>query len=167
MKFEGLHTVKGEGMGGGLALFWKHSDQVSILSSSPNFIDALVSIPGVPRYRLTGFYGYLNAARRRASWDLLSNLSKHSEIPWCVLDDFNDILHWSEKEDLVVNRDGALMALRRLSKVVICLIWGWRAILSLGSDTKALNIGLRRGLTVYWQRLLGNSSSPVFEFAIS
>ncbi|KAK9149414.1 hypothetical protein Scep_008171 [Stephania cephalantha] len=58
LRFEGIHTVSRDGKGGGLALPWKRAKQVEILSSTPNFINAAVSIQGVQKFRLTGFSGY-------------------------------------------------------------------------------------------------------------
>ncbi|KEH43724.1 endonuclease/exonuclease/phosphatase family protein [Medicago truncatula] len=48
-------------------------------------------------WSLTGFYGYPNGSRRRASWDLLCHLSSQSMLPWCIFGDFNDIMDASEK----------------------------------------------------------------------
>ncbi|KAK9094835.1 hypothetical protein Scep_026304 [Stephania cephalantha] len=64
MNFDGLFTVKGEGNGGGIAMFWKRTDVIEILSSSPNFVNAMVMSEGVPAYMLTGFYGYPNITRK-------------------------------------------------------------------------------------------------------
>jgi hypothetical protein len=46
---------------------------------------------------LTGYYGYPNGGRRRASWDFLRTLSHQSSLPWCIFGDFNDIMDASEK----------------------------------------------------------------------
>ena len=43
-------------------------------------------------WRLTGCYGFLERSHRRDSWDLLYCFSTSSQLPWCVVGDFNDIL---------------------------------------------------------------------------
>jgi hypothetical protein len=48
-------------------------------------------------WRLTGYYGYPNGGRRRASWDFLRTLSNQSALPWCIFGDFNDIMDANEK----------------------------------------------------------------------
>jgi hypothetical protein len=48
-------------------------------------------------WRLTGYYGYPNGGRRRASWDFLRTLSQQYPLLWCILGDFNDIMDASEK----------------------------------------------------------------------
>lgn len=51
----------------------------------------------VGRWRLTGYYGYANRAHRRHSWDLLRQLAGLSQLPWCILGDFNDLLSPDDK----------------------------------------------------------------------
>ena len=50
---------------------------------------------------MTGFYGCPERCRRRESWDILINLSTKSDLPWCIVGDFNDILTNSEKKGRV------------------------------------------------------------------
>ncbi|PNX66302.1 endonuclease/exonuclease/phosphatase family protein, partial [Trifolium pratense] len=52
-------------------------------------------------WRLTGFYGYPGGSRRRDSWNFLRHLSHVSNIPWCIIGDFNDILSSDEKKGRV------------------------------------------------------------------
>ncbi|XP_050238444.1 uncharacterized protein LOC126687935 [Mercurialis annua] len=96
--FEGSCIVSGSGHGGGLALFWKHKNWVTILDSNRNFIDASIEIPLLPPWRFTGFYGFPERNRRQASWDLLRSLHRPMTIPWCCGGDFNDILRSNEKK---------------------------------------------------------------------
>ncbi|KAK6149044.1 hypothetical protein DH2020_016569 [Rehmannia glutinosa] len=55
--------------------------------------------------RLTGFYGFLERSRRR-------NLSAHSNLPWCCLGDFNDLLSLSEKRGGSVHPDRLIVRFR-------------------------------------------------------
>ncbi|CAJ2643989.1 unnamed protein product [Trifolium pratense] len=50
------------------------------------------------KWRLTGFYGYPEGSRRRDSWNFLRQLSQISNLPWCIIGDFNDILSSDEKK---------------------------------------------------------------------
>ncbi|XP_019186418.1 PREDICTED: uncharacterized protein LOC109181118 [Ipomoea nil] len=95
--FEGAFSMDCVGQGGGLALFWRDSTTVSLLSYSMNHIDAEIDIPGRPRWRLTGFYGNWDRSQRQITWDLLRHLKNKSPLPWLVVGDFNDIAGLSEK----------------------------------------------------------------------
>ncbi|PNX96248.1 endonuclease/exonuclease/phosphatase family protein, partial [Trifolium pratense] len=64
-----------------------------------------LSRPGKPErntqrgmWRLTGFYGYPEGARRRDSWNFIRRLAQDSHLPWCIIGDFNDILSVNEKK---------------------------------------------------------------------
>ncbi|PNX88188.1 hypothetical protein L195_g044290, partial [Trifolium pratense] len=48
-------------------------------------------------WRLTGFYGFPEGGRRRDSWNFLRHLASTSQLPWCIIGDFNDILSSDEK----------------------------------------------------------------------
>ncbi|XP_074374810.1 uncharacterized protein LOC141715234 [Apium graveolens] len=52
--------------------------------------------------RLTGFYGEPNRNQRKRTWELLRNLSRDSNLPWCVIGDINNIASQTDK------RGGAL-----------------------------------------------------------
>ncbi|KAJ8761656.1 hypothetical protein K2173_004432 [Erythroxylum novogranatense] len=49
------------------------------------------------QWRLTGFYGFPERTRRRASWNLLRALAARSQLPWLCCGDFNDITALYEK----------------------------------------------------------------------
>lgn len=89
--------VDREGMSGGLAMLWKESLDVQVMSYARNFINLEVNEEGIGRWRLTGFYGFPDNSRRRDSWDLLRSLAGLSDLPWCIIGDFNDILDMDEK----------------------------------------------------------------------
>ncbi|XP_019179933.1 PREDICTED: uncharacterized protein LOC109175136 [Ipomoea nil] len=98
--FERAFCVDRVGLGGGLALFWRDSDTVTLLSYSVNHIDVIIDIPGRPRWRLTGFYGHPDRTHRQITWDLLRRLKDQSDLPWLVAGDFNDIAGLSEKRGI-------------------------------------------------------------------
>ena len=61
---------------GGLALLWKNSLQVDILSYSLGHIDAILSEEqGMKKWRFTGFYGHSETRKRSESWTFLEDLS--------------------------------------------------------------------------------------------
>ncbi|XP_074324303.1 uncharacterized protein LOC141661216 [Apium graveolens] len=74
--FQGLLTVEAQGRGGGLAMLWKESQP----------------------WRLTGFYGEPNRSQRKRTWDLLRNLSRDSNLPWCIIGDMNNIRSQTNKK---------------------------------------------------------------------
>lgn len=49
-------------------------------------------------WRLTCFYGFLEREWRQQSWDFLQFLATKSQLPWCVVGDFNDLLYSSDKK---------------------------------------------------------------------
>ena len=48
-------------------------------------------------WRLTGFYGELETARRSEAWNTLRNLKSHFDSPWLCCGDFNEIIKQDEK----------------------------------------------------------------------
>lgn len=86
-------------MGGGLALLWRSSVDITLRSYSKNHIDVMVeSVDAKPSWRLTGFYGEPCTSKRQSTWQLLRLLGKQVARPWCCIWDFNEILGSHEKE---------------------------------------------------------------------
>ncbi|KAL8132330.1 hypothetical protein AgCh_007992 [Apium graveolens] len=83
--FDGLFVVESQGRSGGLAMLWKEQDQAKVISYSQNHIDVEVRVEGLGLWRLTGFYGEPNRNQRSRTWNLLRNLSRDSNLPWCVI----------------------------------------------------------------------------------
>ncbi|KAL8097756.1 hypothetical protein AgCh_030760 [Apium graveolens] len=48
-------------------------------------------------WRLTCFYGEPNRNLRRRTWDLLRNLARDSNLPWCIIGDMNNIISQLDK----------------------------------------------------------------------
>ncbi|XP_074352512.1 uncharacterized protein LOC141691645 [Apium graveolens] len=76
---------------------WRNEGVVEIKGSCANYIDFEVECEQIGRWRYTGFYGCLERTRRQESWDILRELASKSQLPWCVLRDFNDMFFNSEK----------------------------------------------------------------------
>ncbi|XP_027086694.1 uncharacterized protein [Coffea arabica] len=87
--------VDAKGLFGGLALLWRKDIDISLNRFSSSFIDVTVRTDGSP-WRLTGFYGHPEAAKRKLSWDLLRTLSGQSTLPWVCMGDFNEVLNQCE-----------------------------------------------------------------------
>ncbi|XP_050217337.1 uncharacterized protein LOC126668167 [Mercurialis annua] len=97
MGFEESFVVDSERKKGGLEFLWRANYDVSVLGSSKNFVDLRVKEVEGRCWRLTGFYGCPEHSRRRDSWAMLTDLSLVCDIPWCAIDNFNDILDFDEK----------------------------------------------------------------------
>ncbi|CAO2816198.1 unnamed protein product [Amaranthus hypochondriacus] len=92
MGFEKSFVVEPNGRSGGLVMLWKEEVNASVNSYCQNHIDLVISIEGKTAWRLTGFYGLLERAKRRESWELLKAICNSCSLPWVVLGDFNEIL---------------------------------------------------------------------------
>lgn len=96
--YAGSFTIDSQGHGGGLALLWKNEGRVEIKGSSNHYIDFEVTCDQVGRWRYTGFYGCPERQRRRESWQIIRNLAAISDLPWCMIGDYNDMMHVHEKQ---------------------------------------------------------------------
>lgn len=65
---------------------------------SQNHIDVEVKVVDMNNWRLTGIYGEPNRAQRRNTWDLLRNLARDSNLPWCVIRDLNNVVSQDDKK---------------------------------------------------------------------
>ncbi|GKV15133.1 hypothetical protein SLEP1_g25935 [Rubroshorea leprosula] len=96
--FEHCFAVDCVGRGGGLALLWTEEFTLQPSSASQSHIDVELVDPRGRPWRLTGFYGRPEVARREESWTLLKSIKAASTLPWLCLGDFNEILRQSKKE---------------------------------------------------------------------
>ena len=95
--FDHRWVVSKEGRGGGLVLFWKTNINLTIVGSNEHYIDAFINKNSENEWRLTGFYGEPETARRFEAWNKLRNLNTHPETPWLCVGDFNEITRLDEK----------------------------------------------------------------------
>lgn len=94
--YEGMIVVDSQGRSGGLAMLWKDVQEANLLSYSQNHVDMMVKVNGMSPWRITGLYGEPNRNHRRKTWELLRNLARDSNLPWCVLGDMNNITSQSD-----------------------------------------------------------------------
>ncbi|KAG6635752.1 hypothetical protein CIPAW_11G064200 [Carya illinoinensis] len=95
---EGCFVIDSVGKKGGLALYWRNSEEVEIKSYSTWHINAEVNEEGQGiKWLFTGFYGHPETGKMMFSWDLLRRLKPREQEPWCVVGDFNEILIQTEK----------------------------------------------------------------------
>lgn len=78
-------------------MFWKVSGDAEIMSYSTNHIDVKILASGMGSWRLTGLYGEPNRSLCRNTWDLMRNLKDNSDLPWCLIGDFNNVITQVDK----------------------------------------------------------------------
>lgn len=114
------------GLGGGLALLWMSSVDVTLRSFSKNHIDVMIEAVGsTPAWRLTGFYGEPVTSKRYLTWRLLSQLGRQIDCPWCCIGDFNEILGYHEKEGGAVRPSSQIKAFHDTLAVCSLFDMGW------------------------------------------
>ena len=97
IEFDNLFFVERNNRGGGLALFWKNSIDLSVDSFSPNHVDSIINKGTEEVWRFTGFYGEPMTHKRMELWNKLRHLHHKFSFPWLCSGDFNEIIRSSEK----------------------------------------------------------------------
>ena len=98
LNFQSVLVAPCDGQSGGLGLFWKAKCDLHIQTFSPNHIDAYILSVDKPPWRLTGFYERPEGHRKRELWRILRHLYARASLPWVCLRDYNEILHFEEKQ---------------------------------------------------------------------
>ncbi|XP_074323131.1 uncharacterized protein LOC141660071 [Apium graveolens] len=97
LNFEGFIAVEPQEKSGGIAMFWQDAEKVTLLSFSKNHIDILINMGDNKEWRLIGIYGEPSRTQRFKTWELLRNLSRDANLPWCLIGDFNNVTSQDDK----------------------------------------------------------------------
>ena len=89
--------VPREGRGGGLVIYWKSLINLTVEASGKYYIDAIIDKNTKNAWRLIGFYGEPEIARRIEAWNKLRSLNSQPDISWLCVGDFNEITSQDEK----------------------------------------------------------------------
>ncbi|KAG7548894.1 Endonuclease/exonuclease/phosphatase, partial [Arabidopsis suecica] len=95
--YDNLVTVEPLGLSGGLALMWKNSYKVEVLSKDKRIIDTKISLGSIV-FCVTFVYGDPVRANRQVVWDRLSGLGLIRDAAWLLVGDFNELLTNAEKK---------------------------------------------------------------------
>ena len=96
------------GKTGCLALLWKNSVKIEVVSSSPNHIDAIIGETLDDQWRFTGVYGFSDKTLKYETRSLLRDLHRRFSLPWMCARDFNEILWSHEKLGLESKQEGMM-----------------------------------------------------------
>ena len=102
--YDCIVTVDPDGLSGGLAVMWKDSYQVTVLSSDKRIIDLKVSC-GSSTYYMSCVYGDPVTARRQEVWNRLVSIGLACDEAWILVGDFNEILSNEGKSGGAVRSD--------------------------------------------------------------
>jgi hypothetical protein len=100
LNFSFCLSIDVDGRSGGLSVMRRNSVNCRIVNYSRNFINMIVEERDNKEWRLTCYYGFPERERRRAAWDLLRTLRDMSNLPWCIIGDFNDLLSQEDKRGI-------------------------------------------------------------------
>ncbi|KAM6580301.1 hypothetical protein CsatA_004075 [Cannabis sativa] len=139
--FEGSFSVDVNGKKGGLAILWRDKSEAQLLKYSKSHIDLVVNIPGMASWRLSGLYGEPNRHLRHRTWTLLRTMATESNLPWCIIGDFNNIL---SNEDKKGGRP-----------YPSSLLWGFQATIQ---DCNLIDLELK-GYPYTWERSIGTANA--------
>lgn len=94
--YNNVFTVEPVGLSGGLALLWKASLDVIILSANKRIIDLRVKIGSLSFY-VSCVYSDPIRARRNLVWNQFSTIGALRDDAWVLVGDFSELMESSEK----------------------------------------------------------------------
>lgn len=96
--FSGAVRVEAVGFAGGIWCFWKRNLVSMDVVSTSKYCVVLKVNPRSPNpWLLSVVYGSPQERFRDELWEELRAINNATELPWCVLGDFNAVLHSHEK----------------------------------------------------------------------
>lgn len=111
--YDQLFMVEPVGLSGGLAMLWKDSYQVDVLSSDIRIIDLKVTC-GVSSFFLTCVYGDPVQAKRRDVWDHIVSIGLNRDEAWILAGDFNELLSNEKKSGGAIRSDSSFWDFRNM-----------------------------------------------------
>jgi hypothetical protein len=111
--FDSIFVVDQVGRSGGLAFLWNLETNLEVYNYSRRHINVVVKDgENNPLWKLTGFYGHPDCARRAESWELLKFLNTCHLAPWLCAGDFNEIVEQAEKEGSNLRKESQMTGFR-------------------------------------------------------
>ncbi|KAL0723274.1 hypothetical protein Bca4012_037873 [Brassica carinata] len=102
-------------LSGGLALFWRNSHEVEILSASDRIIDIRVK-----QRDLIYFISFVNGNpvrhKRHIVWDNLKTIGLNRNAGWCLVGDFNEMMNTAEKSGGPVREESSFYPFRSMAR---------------------------------------------------
>lgn len=111
--YDHMLTVEPVGLSGGLAVLWKDSFHIDVISSDLRIIDLKVKF-GSCSFFLSCVYGDPVVARRKEVWDRLVDVGLLRDEAWLLVGDFNELLSNEEKSGGVTRSDKSLWDFRNM-----------------------------------------------------
>lgn len=97
--FDGSVCVEAEGFARGIWCLWKrHKIAINVPSTSKYSILLKVNPRSLNPWLLSVVYGSLQERHKEDLWNELWDTHNNHNLPWCVVGDFNSVLHPHEKE---------------------------------------------------------------------
>lgn len=128
-------TVEPVGLSGGLAVMWKDSYSVSVLSADKRIIYMEVKFGSI-KFFLTCTYGDPVVAKRQEVWERLTNIGLSRDEAWLLAGDFNELMSNEEKVGGAIRHESTFWDFRNMAEncklkelryTGNCLSWGgWR-----------------------------------------
>jgi hypothetical protein len=86
---------------------------VEIKDVNERYIDVYLRVSeGAPLWHLTCVYGESRVENRHHMWSLMQTLKAQSDLPWCVLGDFNEAMWSFEHFSTSQRSEGQILAFR-------------------------------------------------------
>ncbi|KAL1300646.1 uncharacterized protein LOC107613288 [Arachis ipaensis] len=100
MGFDGHFIKEARGQSGGIWCLWDSSKwKVDILAHNSQMVHMKVKSGSSPYYFLTAIYGSPQRINRNYLWDDIRSIHNEINLPWCLIGDFNALLHDHERHD--------------------------------------------------------------------
>ena len=115
MGYDKIFTVEPLGLSGGLAVLWKNSYDIEILSGDKRIIDMKLQCRSVVFF-LSCVYGDPVRARRQDVWDRLVEVGMRRNEAWLLTGDFNELMSNEEKLGGAVRDESTFWGFRNMAR---------------------------------------------------